>query len=105
MSPKDVGLSAKPGEAWGVVMDTAYSEGAASLVSLADGSASIYFSTGGGVIGGHSHETVANAAKAFVRAANRDLSKLLVPPDESLPKPGYTRFFVLTVEGKHFAEA
>jgi hypothetical protein len=86
-------------------MDIAYPEAAASLVSLADDSASVYFSTGGGVIGGQAHDAVANAAKAFVQAAHRDLAKLKAPPDELLPKPGYVRFFVLTDEGKRFAEA
>jgi hypothetical protein len=105
LSPHEIGLSTQRGEAWGVVMDIAYPEAVASLVSFADGSASIYFSSGGGVIGGHAHEAVANAAKAFVKSANQHLSKLLTPPDEMLPRPGYTRFFVLTTAGKQFAEA
>ena len=105
LSPQEIGLSPKPGEAWGIVMDTAYPEASASLISLADGTASIYFSTGGGVIGGHAHEAVSNAARSFVRSATSYLARLTVPTDESLPKPGNTRFFVLTAEGKRFAEA
>lgn len=105
LDPAEVDIDVSDGRPWGVVMDSTFDHGSASLVSLADGTASIYFSSGGGVIGGQFHEQVAAAAKSFVgRAA--ELTGLTAPaPDEQLPAPGYTRFFLLTPGGTRMAEA
>jgi len=102
LAPAEIGLSPAPGEPWGIVMDMTHAQGSASVISIVDGSASLYFSRGGGVIGG---QDAASAARSFVELATTFLSKLGPPPDESLPQPGYTRFFVLTTEAKRFAEA
>jgi len=48
-------------------METGYSEGSAKLVAMADGSASIYLSSGGGTIGGIANETIRKAAKQMVQ--------------------------------------
>ena len=103
--PAEVGIQTTAHEAWGVVMDTTYPQGSATLVSLIDGTASIYFSGGGGVIGGGAHEAVVNAAQSFVQQASRSLNHLGESPNEELPPVGYTRFFVLSPVGIRFAEA
>ena len=50
---EDLGLKAPPdGPAvWGLVMETGYPEAVMTLVALGDGTVSIYFSNGGGIIG------------------------------------------------------
>lgn len=90
------GLSTTAGQPWAVVMDTAYDEGCVSLVSLADGSASIYFSTGGGVIGGAAHPGVRDAAAAFVHTAADYLGEMAPSTSAALPAAGHTRFYVRT---------
>jgi len=65
--PADFGLAATPElpRVWGAMMEMRIGAADASLVVVAEGSTSLYFSTGGGVIGGGEHESV--------RAANRKL--------------------------------
>jgi hypothetical protein len=47
--------------------DSSFKDGGSyTVVAFADGSASIYLSTGGGHIGGVAHENVRKAAKALV---------------------------------------
>lgn len=105
LAPTDVGIQPVAGKAWGVVMDTTYPGGSASLVSLVDGTASLYFSSGGGVIGGQAHEQVASAAIAFVGRASAHLRHAVPAADEELPPVGHTRFFILTADGTKVAEA
>jgi len=84
---------------WGVLMETGYPEAAATLVSLADGTASIYFSSGGGVIGGGQHEAIATAARRVVRLSKDYLSKMTSTSQFPLPRPGQVKFYILTTKG------
>ena len=43
---------------WGILMETGYPEGVATLVALGDGTTSLYFGNGGGVIGAGEHDRV-----------------------------------------------
>lgn len=103
-------LNIKPGEAgfepskevpeiWGVLMETGYPEAIVTLVSLADGTTSLYFSNGGGMIGGGRIATVAEASKSFVIAAEDYYQKMTLT--ESFPSPaiGRVKFYVLTYSG------
>jgi hypothetical protein len=100
-------LAAPPPDApaWGVLMETGCAVGTATLVSLADGSASLYFSGGGGVIGGGGHESVRAAALTFVQLAGRDLPSLAPAEQFPLPGTGRTVFYVLTDSGAFTGEA
>ena len=84
---------------WGVLMETGYSEAVATLVVLADGTTSLYFSNGGGIIGGGQHAIVRAAAEAFLSAAedqHSDLAEALATP---LPELGEVKFYVRTYNG------
>ena len=91
----------------GVVVDMALERGVATVVSLVDGSTSLYTVGGGGVVGGGSVEPIGLASEALVYAAERDVEQ--VPPvtsdDRSLPPTGYVRFWLLTYAGVRMAEA
>jgi hypothetical protein len=100
-----IGIKTTPGEAWAVVMDSAYDGGCLSLVSLMDGSTSIYFSNGGGIIGAGTHEPVAEASLAFVRQAGAVLERLTPASSTEHPGAGHTRFFVRTDSALLSAEA
>lgn len=103
-SPDDIGLSGEDAKAkvWGVMMEIALSSGVATLVSIRDGSASVYTSTGGGVLGGYSAR---DQAKRFVLEAEKHLAQM--KPTKSFPYPevGRLKFYVLTREGVYSAEA
>ena len=68
---EEAGLAATfiPTEPWGVIMDWVISNATATIIAFSNGHASIYLSTGGGFIGGESHESVRTAAKKMIAAA------------------------------------
>ena len=107
--PASLGLapSTSPGSrrVWAVVMDTAFPEGVASLVVVADGTTSLYTSTGGGTIGAGTHENVALASRAFLDRVDGALDLLVPASAFPLPTTGRVRFCVLTFDGGRTAEA
>jgi len=105
--PASLGLTPSPGgrQVWAVVMDTAFPEGVASLAVVADGTTSLYTSTGGGTIGAGTHEAVAAASQAFLDRVDRAFELLVPASSFPLPSTGRVRFCVLTFEGGRTAEA
>jgi len=90
---------------WGVLMETGYPEGSATLVAMADGSASIYLSSGGGTIGGIANETIRKAAKQMVQIASQFQPQVKQTTAFPLPEKGETIFYLLTDGGVFFARA
>jgi len=99
---------------WGVLMEEGLEGGHYyTLVALADGSGSIYFSTGGGVIGGKSVPAINAAARRMVERATRDMQpcgasdracfeqRPVLQPEKFFGPPGGSnvRFLVLTSRG------
>jgi len=100
--PTDIGLA--PDEfterPWGLLMETGLQGGAVySLVVLADGSTSLYFSTGGGVIGAGGHEAVRAASKSMLETAMRLQFQAQVASLTPLPGRGRVHFYLLTAHG------
>ena len=91
---------ANQNEAWGVVMEWGIPAGTATTVALADGTASIYLSSGGGFIGGGaSHESIRNAAKQAVETAKAVQSLTHLTTDYPIPQRGQVNFYLLTDSG------
>jgi hypothetical protein len=67
-------LGAQP--AVGAMLELGLEKAVVSLFASAVGDASLYFSTGGGVIGGVGHERVRDAARRFVAAVGREAAQL-----------------------------
>jgi hypothetical protein len=93
---------------WGLVMETGYPETVASLVAMAGGTVSLYFSNGGGMIGLGSHEGPQRAARDLLRIAPRFLEYCDPTNKYPLPLKEYVRFYLfsqnetLTAEAKDF---
>jgi hypothetical protein len=85
--------------AYGVLMEFTLPKATVTLTSYSTGDASLYFSTGGGVLGGVGHETVRNAARQFVSSAQTILNKMGEVANFPLPPVGATHFYVLTNHG------
>jgi len=83
----------------GVVMETGYPDAVVTLVAIADGTVSLYFSNGGGMIGLGAHDGPRTAGLALVAAAESFLGALTPAKAFPLPGKGATQFFVLTREG------
>ena len=97
----EVGIPAPHPEApvSGILMETGYPDGTATLFALSDGTTSIYLSSGRGVIAGHAHQGVREANAEFLETANQYYQHL--EPTESFPVPAeeQTLFYVLTDSG------
>lgn len=87
------------------IMELGYPEAVASLVAIADGAASLYFSNGGGTIGAGEHESVARVARQFVGVAAQHSQQLQEVAVASLPARGSVRFQLVTDRGLRSAEA
>ena len=87
-----------------VLMETGYPEAVATLVSVVDGAASLYFSNGGGIIGGGENPRPNAASKKLVRTAASFLKQMTKSEKTPLPKEGYTRFYLITPSGVYSAE-
>jgi hypothetical protein len=90
---------------WGVLMETGYEDATASLVAFADGTTSLYFSNGGGIIGAGEHAAVREASEGLLSAAESHVGRFAPVPDAALPAPGRVRFLVRTFNGTLGAEA
>ena len=101
LDPAEVAMA--PTEAlphvWGMVMDIGAEHGWASLVTLADGTTSLYTSGGGGVIGGGAHQPVVEVSRHLLDLVEANLSLFEETEDLDPPGNGQTRFLVLTYQG------
>jgi len=90
---------------FGILMETCYDSAVASLVAFVDGSASLYVSSGGGVIGAGQHASVRATLQPFFLAAEKHMNALTPATETPYPKGGRVRFYVRTFEGTFTAEA
>lgn len=84
---------------YGVIMDWEMGGATATTVSYQTGDASLYLSSGGGVIGGGQHENVNIAAKQFVSLAQTFLDKTTKTETTPLPATDEVKFYLLTNKG------
>ncbi len=101
LRPEDLGLTFGAGMAvWGVLMDTVMADGTwHCLVVFADGTTSLYTSSGFGVIGAGGHPRVRQASEALLRAAESELALFGPARDPELPGAGQVAIRALTVNG------
>ena len=98
--PDSIGVKLKDtNEVWGVVMETGYPEAVASLVALADGTVSLYFSNGGGIIGLGPRAGPHRAAQSLLAASQQFSIQTQPIKSYPLPRPSFTRFYLLTGNG------
>jgi len=101
LKAEDIGLSRAnfPKDVWGVLLETGYDNGAFSLVVLGDGTASLYFSTGGGIIGAGQHDAVRSACANLLGGASRFMAAAASTKSYPLPRQGQVTFYFLTYDG------
>jgi hypothetical protein len=106
-NPDSIGIveGAGAGDVWGVVMESGYPETVASLVVLADGTVSLYFSNGGGMIGLGSHEGPQRASRALLEMAPQFLEFCHPTSKCPLPRREHVRFSLFLQEVTLTAEA
>jgi hypothetical protein len=99
--PEAVGMAGQfsENEAYGSLMEMGMQNSVVTLACFANGDASFYFNTGGGMVGGGVHEPVRKAAKEFVALAQGALPAMSPATDQPGPGPDMVRFYVLTPSG------
>lgn len=101
MSPQelDLGPEKVPGPVWGALFETHDAGAPFSLLVLHDGTAHLYLSTGGGLIGSHGLSEVSQASQRFMTQANRLHHQARPSQDHPLPAAGMSSFYFLTYQG------
>jgi len=90
---------------WMAMMEEVYTSAVASLVSFEDGTTSLYFSHGGGILGSGVHEPVAQATGRFLGQSYLALSQYTPTTEYPLPEPGTVRFYCRTPDATYTAVA
>jgi hypothetical protein len=107
LKPDELGLA--PSEAapyiWGVLAELGYEVGSATLVALADGTTSLHYSTGGGLLGRPGFVPLVQASQALVAEAQKFVAQASPIEDFSVPAPGQVRFILLTYSGTYATSA
>jgi len=102
---QELGVRPRAG-VWGVLMELGFAKGVATVVALADGTASLYLTNGGSVIGGGAHPKARTAAinlcQLAADTAGRETIATTVFPR---PGAGRVRFYLLTDAGVRTADA
>jgi hypothetical protein len=80
------------------MLEIAFAGTIVSVFATNTGDGSLYVSSGGGVIGGAAHEAVRNAARAFVAAVGRSVSRM-DPGQGEPPETGSVVIHALTPAG------
>ena len=96
--------SVADGDPCGALMELGIPSSVVTLACFADGDASLYYQTGGGMRGGIAHESVRQAAQAFIALAKDALSKMIKTTSQPLPGADRVRFYVLTSQGTYTTE-
>jgi hypothetical protein len=82
-------------------MEMGTADAVATIVAIADGSVSMYLSSGGGVIGAGEHAAVRAAADRFRSVAADSRGLLQRTEDFPPPETGQVRFHVRTSDGSY----
>jgi hypothetical protein len=99
LTPDQLGEGFADAPILALLMETGYPEGVATLVGVADGTASLYFSSGGGFIGAGTHAGVADANRRWLESGPKFLPELSAITDPPPPDEGMTQFVAVTPEG------
>jgi len=86
-------------QVYAILMETRYGNETASLVSIADGTTSLYFSNGGGIIGAGGHSNVEKATLIFITKSEKYLKLAKPTKIFPLPKKGKVKFYLIAQKG------
>jgi hypothetical protein len=97
ITPDDIGLKKEgSGQVWGFVMETGYTKGMCTLIALADGTTSVYFSTGGGYIGLGQREQLQRISQVLLNTCEHYINLCTHSSSNPLPEQGKTCIYILT---------
>lgn len=83
----------------GVMMETGYSQAVVTFVATSDNAVSLYYSSGGGIIGSGEHESVKKPASELLKSTPQYLNQMQPTKTYPLPDEGITHFYIITSAG------
>lgn len=101
ISPDELGVKLdKDDQVYGAVVDMDINGNVATMACLIDGTASLYFSTGGGILGSGQHESVHKAVVSYLVSIHQVLHIMnLTNNFDAKPQPNHHVFYLLTRTG------
>src|SRR4051794_11010734 len=106
MTADKLGISAVPGGGdvvLGMLMENLHPGAVVTLVGLADGTTSLYFSNGGGILGSGGHPPVAAATRGWLESVEQFRATMTPTHEFPFPTQGRVRFYLLTSGGARTA--
>ena len=104
-TPEQLGLeNSNETKVFGIVMDWDLGDGIATVAAYETGDASMYLSSGGGVIGGGQHDNVRQAVFPYVQLGQGFLTKAEKTESTPLPDKDCVRFYLLTNKGIFYSQ-
>jgi hypothetical protein len=105
--PGDLGIAQSPDtpHVWGMLIDIGYPKSLLSMVTLANGTTSLFSGIGSGVLGAETRPGIAQAAKALVAESEKYLQKMHSTTTFPVPGAGRVKFYLLTFSGVFTLEA
>src|SRR5882672_507133 len=97
-------IEARP-HVWGAIMELGYAQAVASLCVFAEGTVSLYVSTGGGIAGAGENPSVREEAERFLTVTEAHVADFERADETPPPLPGRVRFYVRTFRTTLTAEA
>ena len=91
-------------EVFAVFMETGYNKAALSLRCMGEGSISLYFTNGGGIIGIGEHSEARAEGLKLIKMANEYIKLAKLTTNNDLPKVGFTKFYLRTKSGIYVFE-
>jgi hypothetical protein len=100
---QEIGVAPREGT-WGALMEIGFAKGVATVVGLADGTASLYLTSGGGVLGAGARPEVRKAAVQLCETAARFADGTTATSTFPRPHAGQVRFYLLMDAGVRTVE-
>lgn len=86
-------------QVYGIILDWDLGDAIATIIGFETGDASMYLSSGGGVIGGGQHDNVRNVVKPYIKMGQDFLDKAVKSDTNTLPDKNCIKFHFLTNKG------
>jgi len=105
VTPEQLGIEGEvpDGTLLGAIFEVGFETGTATLVALVDGTTSLYFNTGGGIIGAGVHDTVRAASQAFMAAVFKASQQFFPGEPPALPVEDESTIIVVAQGGCFYA--
>jgi len=98
-SPAQLKLTPLPSGLWAGMMEFEVSGTWVTLLAILDGTTSLYFGSGGGIIGAGGHAAVREVAQTFLESMDKASTGFVKVAAYPLPGQGHVHFYTLKADG------